>query len=908
MYFLNALRQLIGDSGKQSEVTFMSLIDVVKQNANGRTVAVWGIDNIQIKLYYILKYNCINVMFVSDKSSLKPSIRGEKVLNAKILNKDKFFVISMNTTCTDRLKTLGFEETTDYIYKTGEFLEYDYAYDGVFVGKYTTGILAFANCLGRHAQHDVIESIGRYCAFNGKAYMNGDHAASGLSICQRFTRDIDSVITNKITIGHDVRIGANVFINASKVKSIGNGAIIGANCVVNEDVPPYAIFVGVPGKVKKYRFTPEQIEILERVKWWDWDDETIKQNSDCFRDINIFFERFKDGNILTKKRREVKYPCYPILSKQEKIKFDSAVKLLFTGDLILLEDAVKNAYNGIEYDFSSAFEYTSKYISAANLSVGVFEGPCAGEDAGYSTSNYGDNIPLAINFPDSFAKAVKEAGFDFVTTANNHLIDRGIKGALRTLDVLDSVGLEHIGSYRSQDEKEKVKIIEVEGLRFAFLAYTFGVNKGKVSALRNSKHSFLTSFLVSPANELFNTVKTEIFEDFARVKKENPDIIIVLPHMGSMFSHNSNDYQEAWYKVFIEAGADVIVGDHSHAVQPIEFRGDVLIVNDVGNYVNSYVSHDGDASAMVEVYFDKASKKCFGTSVIPLYGQTQLGKTPRALPVYDIMTNPRLKEQISVLEFNRVKEAHDIVTEVMLEHKLSVDMIAPRYYKTKDKFIQDTIFPCNVSKEELKKSAIMQLLINSSSVCFVGDSITHGSLNGGVGWYEPMLAYLDNITHTKMAYPSAVVLTLLNRINRIADVGAEFYVVAIGTNDVIYRNPDICAMTPEEYTGRINELFKRIKQKNSTAKFAFIAPWIALANDKQNKCTSIAERDVLLEKYGDVLEVFCEKEGCLYLNPNPYIKNVLSLEPASKYLVDCYIHPGRLNGVSLYSKAVILAK
>lgn len=135
-------------------------------------------------------------------------------------------------------------------------------------------------------------------------------------------------------------------------------------------------------------------------------------------------------------------PIYPIMSAEQNAAFDNAFRLTFAGDLILLEDQIKRAYDGKNYDFSPVFEYAEKYISSADLAVGVFEGPMAGEAAGYSAGNFDDDKDLYLNFPDSFADAVKNAGFDLVTTANNHLLDKDVDGAMRTLDILDKKGLE----------------------------------------------------------------------------------------------------------------------------------------------------------------------------------------------------------------------------------------------------------------------------------------------------------------------------------------------------------------------------------------------------------------------------------------------------------------------------------
>ena len=89
-----------------------------------------------------------------------------------------------------------------------------------------------------------------------------------------------------IVIGHDVWIGARAIILDGVV--IGNGAIIGAGAVVTSNVPPYAIVGGVPARVIRHRFTPEQIESLESSQWWDWDLNLLRERGPCFRNMEAW--------------------------------------------------------------------------------------------------------------------------------------------------------------------------------------------------------------------------------------------------------------------------------------------------------------------------------------------------------------------------------------------------------------------------------------------------------------------------------------------------------------------------------------------------------------------------------------------------------------------------------------------
>ena len=108
---------------------------------------------------------------------------------------------------------------------------------------------------------------------------------------------------------------------------------------------------------------------------------------------------------------------------------DNSIVISFVGDLILLKDQVTSAYNEKTktYNFDKMFEYTKSYFESSDYTIGVYEGPSAGGE--YSTSNYGDGLKLYLNFPDEFASAVKNSGIDLVSTANNHLLDKGKEGA-----------------------------------------------------------------------------------------------------------------------------------------------------------------------------------------------------------------------------------------------------------------------------------------------------------------------------------------------------------------------------------------------------------------------------------------------------------------------------------------------
>lgn len=379
-------------------------------------------------------------------------------------------------------------------------------------------------------------------------------------------------------------------------------------------------------------------------------------------------------------------PIYPILSAEQEDSIRNAVKITFTGDLILLREGVERAYdnNSGSYRFDEMFRHVSDIWKSADLSIGVFEGPMGGGEKGYSNSNYDDGVRLALNFPDSFGLAVRDAGMGLVTLANNHLTDAGIDGAMRTVDVLEKIGLPYVGAYRNESEFNQIKYIYVKGVKVAVLAYTYELNYLSEEFFFKGEYKHLTRPLVSPRSRYFKKNLELVRRDFNKARDEGAQLIIVLPHMGEQFRHSPDKTQKRWCDIFIGLGADIVFSDHPHAVQPLEWKRNVYgkmipIVHCPGNFVNSYVNHDGDASMIVSVYIDQDSHETVAASVIPIYAHCPQEGAWTGIPVYKALKNDFLS-RLSRADYRRIEEVNRLVTGNSLGVWLGIDNIQSEYF------------------------------------------------------------------------------------------------------------------------------------------------------------------------------------------------------------------------------------
>lgn len=243
------------------------------------------------------------------------------------------------------------------------------------------------------------------------------------------------------------------------------------------------------------------------------------------------------------------------LEKKEDIKVSMSV----IGDIMCHNSQYNDAFRNGEYDFSYVFEDIKKYIEPADLAIGNLETTFRGKEKGYSS------YPT-FNTPEVLAQDLKELGIDVVSTANNHSLDTGYLGIESTIDYLDEAGILHTGTYKSEESQNQIVVKDINGLKFAFLAYTYGTNGIPVP---------------SGKEYCINLIDKELIKSHLDMAKElKSDVICVNMHWGIEYQNEPNDEQEDLANFLFENGADIILGSHPHVLQKMEERDIILPNND----------------------------------------------------------------------------------------------------------------------------------------------------------------------------------------------------------------------------------------------------------------------------------------------------------------------------------------
>lgn len=262
-------------------------------------------------------------------------------------------------------------------------------------------------------------------------------------------------------------------------------------------------------------------------------------------------------------------------------------KILAVGDIMCLYAQLGAAKSSGSYNFDYCYDMVRDKISGADLAVGNFETLVA---PGYPYTQNNQNGNPKMNAPLSFLNAAAGGGFDVLTNANNHILDRKADGINKTIANINKYNLKHTGAYAAGETRSQL-IVNVKGINVAILAYTDIINN-------SGKAAMVDRYSAAKLNA-----------DIDAVKKAGADFIIVSMHWGTERTHKVTSTQKKQAAYIAKAGADIIIGSHPHCVQGSASiatdHGSVPVFYSLGNFVSSMGATMCKDSMMVNISIEK---------------------------------------------------------------------------------------------------------------------------------------------------------------------------------------------------------------------------------------------------------------------------------------------------------------
>jgi len=310
------------------------------------------------------------------------------------------------------------------------------------------------------------------------------------------------------------------------------------------------------------------------------------------------------------------------------------------GDILIHQPVYEDAYTSGKYNFNPML---------ANVK-GMLEGPdfvTANQESILGGRKLGISSYPRFNSPQEIADALKSNGVDMVSTANNHSLDKGEQGLLAETAYLNHIGLPYVGSYASQQDKEKIRLVNKNGIKLAFLSYTYGTNgipipKGK-------------DYLVNLIDQ------SKMKNDIQRARKA-ADIVVMSIHWGNEYQRIPTKAQKELAQFLANEGVDIIFGSHPHVLQPMEWiktntTRKTFIVYSLGNFLSGQNGDYKDIGGLATIDIKKnitssgtkvelsnpafyptfvANQKCHQYRVVPLEKAANYGLSNAAAKYQEI--------------------------------------------------------------------------------------------------------------------------------------------------------------------------------------------------------------------------------------------------------------------------------
>lgn len=283
---------------------------------------------------------------------------------------------------------------------------------------------------------------------------------------------------------------------------------------------------------------------------------------------------------------------FSISLKSQSSDTSQTVSLMFIGDIMCHDTQIKSAWDqhNKAYNFDSCFKFIKDVISEPDITIANFETTLGGHPyKGYP----------AFSSPDELAFAGKNNGIDVFALANNHILDRNLKGVNRTLNLLDSLEVSFTGAFRNKDDKDSLNplIIKKNNINIALLNYTYWTNVSPV-----------------PDPALVNLIdKRYIKKDLEKIHNDSIDFTIVFFHWGKEYDTVPNETQIDLSNFCFENGADIVIGSHPHVIQKTILEHDSITGRDklvcysLGNFLSNQYWRKVDGGMILKITLAKKS-------------------------------------------------------------------------------------------------------------------------------------------------------------------------------------------------------------------------------------------------------------------------------------------------------------
>ncbi|MGN7299496.1 CapA family protein [Ferdinandcohnia sp. SAFN-114] len=271
--------------------------------------------------------------------------------------------------------------------------------------------------------------------------------------------------------------------------------------------------------------------------------------------------------------------------------FTTSITLAAIGDILIHSTVYNDAKTDNGYDFKPMIANVKGLLENADITIANQETIVGGTEIGLST------YP-SFNSPYEVADAFKDAGVDIVSIANNHTLDRGEKAIISATNYLNKIGMEYTGGYQSPEDKSRIRVLNQNGIKIAFLSYTYGTNgipvpKGK--------------------DHLVNLIDMDLIKQDIKAAKEIADVVSVSMHWGNEYQLLPNDHQKQLAQQLADEGVDLIIGHHPHVLQPMDWLtgkdgNQTFVIYSLGNFLSGQMWDYKDIGGVLKVEIIKEVK------------------------------------------------------------------------------------------------------------------------------------------------------------------------------------------------------------------------------------------------------------------------------------------------------------